>query len=90
MKQWSRHLILFVPNEERENIDKTQRNENVKWNGLRDQEMRVRESVMQGEGISTPHIHRTRWDPFSSKHVCVFKIKFAILLLIMCEKRNMF
>ena len=21
---------------------------------------------MQGEGISTPHIHRTRWDPFSS------------------------
>src|ERR1051325_7051409 len=26
----------------------------------------IRESVMQGEGISTPHIHRTRWDPFNS------------------------
>src|ERR1044072_2977335 len=26
----------------------------------------IRESVMQGEGSSTPHIHRTRWDPFSS------------------------
>ena len=26
---------------------------------------------MQEEGISTPHIHRTRWDPFSSKCLCV-------------------
>ena len=26
---------------------------------------------MQGEGISTPYIHRTRWDPFSSKCLCV-------------------
>src|ERR1044072_7875319 len=31
-----------------------------------------RESVMQGEGVSTPYIHRTRWNPFSSKCVCIF------------------
>jgi hypothetical protein len=25
---------------------------------------RVRELVMRGEGVSTPRIHRTRWEPF--------------------------
>src|SRR3954468_21240296 len=29
----------------------------------RDQRKRVRESVTRGEGISTPHAHRTRWYP---------------------------
>ena len=29
---------------------------------------------MRGEGISTPHIHRTRWEPFSQcVFVCVLK-----------------
>ena len=26
-------------------------------------EIWIRESVMQREGISTLHVHRTRWDP---------------------------
>ena len=34
----------------------------------------IRESVMRGEGISTPHIHRTRWDPFSLC-VCLSALK---------------
>lgn len=28
------------------------------------QVIQVQESVMQGEGISTPHIHCTQWDPY--------------------------
>ena len=41
---------------------------------------------MQGEGISTPHIHRTRWDPFSSKHVCVFSVLISYLLITMLKQ----
>jgi hypothetical protein len=40
-----------------------QRNLERKWS--RDQRERVRESVTQGEGISTPHVRRTRRDPRS-------------------------
>lgn len=52
--QQSRHQTLFIPKEGRENIEKTQR-ETDKW---------VMKSVMQGEGIGTPHIHSSPWRSF--------------------------
>ena len=61
-EQQSRHRALFIPKEGKEtlrvNLEKT-------WS--RDQRERVRESVTQGEGISTPHVRRTRRDPRSER-----------------------
>ena len=62
----SRHRILFIPlGEERGNIDKTHRVSDqwmISWSSQ--PKYRVRESIMQGEGISTPHIRCTQREPF--------------------------
>ena len=47
-------IKLYLFHKERENIDKT-RGKEICW---------VRKSVMQGEGINTPNIHGTPWEPF--------------------------
>ena len=47
-------IELYLSPKGRENIDKT-RGKEIYW---------VRKSVMQGEGISTPNIHGTPWEPF--------------------------
>lgn len=55
----SRHRTLFIL-KERENIDKIPKR---KEDGLRNQ-IRVRESIMEGEGISIPHICYTQRESF--------------------------
>ena len=45
---------------------------------------RVRELVMREEGVSTPRIHRTRWEPFRWFRVCLrrFELHYSITWLI--------
>ena len=45
------------------------------------QRERVRESVMRGEGISTPHIRCTQWDLF-----CLFVLKGVFIYNYACKK----
>ena len=59
-KQKSHQQCVFIPREGKETLYKP---EGRIKRGHRDQERRVRESVTHGEGVSTPHVHRTRWDP---------------------------
>lgn len=52
---------VFLFQKKKENIDKTLKE---KENGCRNQ-IRIRDSVMQGENISIPHIRCTHQEPFS-------------------------
>ena len=71
IKQWSPHRDLFI------SIRKeifSNKNPQTKDKMFFETKERVRESVMQGKDISTPHIHRTRWEPFGlCVCVCVFE-----------------
>ena len=63
IKQCSPRRDLFISRRKGKISNKTHK-QRIRWSS-RPKE-RVRESVMQGEGFSTPHIHRTRWEPFGS------------------------
>ena len=52
---------VFLFQKERENINKTLKE---KENGRRNQ-IRVRDSVMRGESVSTPHTRCTHQEPFN-------------------------
>ena len=70
-------LTFMYPGRGKKNITKTFINMvNEPW--------RVRELVMRGEGISTPRIHRTRWEPFRWFGVCLrrFELNCFISYLI--------
>ncbi|KAI5446163.1 hypothetical protein KIW84_014134 [Lathyrus oleraceus] len=58
----SRHRALFIQKEGRETL-----RVNLEKAWSRDQRERDRESVTQGEGISTPHVRRTRRGPRSKR-----------------------
>src|SRR4051812_29948293 len=73
-KQRIEAQILFVPTVATAKINRVATNISIlKRKGMpanhktkqrsHDQRKRVRESVTRGEGMSTPHAHRTRWYP---------------------------
>ncbi|CAK8576951.1 unnamed protein product [Lathyrus sativus] len=84
-KQKSRHRALFIPKEGKETL-----RENLAKNGkgmVIATKTWIRESVTQGEGINTPHVHRTRWDP--RLLVCLKDAKTIYLRLLSLNGRKL-
>src|SRR4051812_31648448 len=63
-RKWCRkesfHPCLFILTEGKETHDKSRGKDKQ---GRSKPEKQIMESVMRGEGVSTPHVHRTRHDP---------------------------